>query len=195
MQEGNSAGQLRLNAVVTGQLERPRIVGTATLREGLLTHPSLPSGVFDAQGSFKFTANQVSIDEFAARTNYGRVSAEGGVFLEGFRPTRWQVNIAGSGLRLRYPTDVISVVDVDLDAQGRQTSAFRCRHHPLGRPHEIPHPGAIWRGFPSVESLRERTQVNEQSTSRWRGIQHTVKNNLADIVAARLHGRGRYRIR
>ncbi|GEM_PF-1888600 len=122
MSEGSSSGQVQLNTIVAGTLSHPRVVGTASLRDGLLTHPSLPTGIFDAEGSFKFTANQVSIDEFAARTAYGRVQAEGGVFLEGFRPTRWQVNISGEGLRLEYPTDVDSVVDLDLDAVKSQTS-------------------------------------------------------------------------
>ncbi len=122
MSEGSSSGQVQLNTVIAGTLSRPRVVGTASLKDGLLTHPSLPTGIFDAEGTFKFTANQVSIDAFTARTAYGRVQAEGGVFLEGFRPTRWQVNISGEGLRLEYPTDVDSVVDLDLDAVKSQTS-------------------------------------------------------------------------
>ncbi len=122
MSEGTSSGQLDLNTVIAGTLSTPRVVGTAHLKNGLLTHPGIPTGIFDAEGTFKFTANQVSIDEFSARTTYGRVHAEGGVFLEGFRPTRWQVNISGEGLRLEYPNDVVSVVDVDVDAVKSQTS-------------------------------------------------------------------------
>ncbi|RPJ57772.1 MAG: hypothetical protein EHM23_19455 [Acidobacteria bacterium] len=123
MPEGTAGGQLQLNTVVTGTLDRPRIVGTAELREGTIAHPSLPTSFYNAEGQFKFTANQVSIDAFTARTGYGVINAEGGVFLEGLRATRWQVNVTGSGLRVEYPARVVSVVDVDLDAlKGERSS-------------------------------------------------------------------------
>ncbi|HXK61735.1 MAG TPA: translocation/assembly module TamB domain-containing protein, partial [Acidobacteriota bacterium] len=193
MPEGTAGGQVQLNTVVTGTLSTPRIVGTAVLRDGLVTHPSLPTGFFDAEGDFKFTANQVSIDRFSARTTYGVINTEGGVFLEGFRPTRWQVNIVGSGLRIEYPSNVISVVDVDLDALKNERSqlisgAVYIRSAEYNETVSIP---AIILAVTGPEAERiqpaeeaaasERTQLNI-SVEAYQSIR--VNNNLAQIVAS-----------
>jgi translocation and assembly module TamB len=115
MPSGAMAGQLQLETVIGGSLSQPRIVGVADLKEGFLVHPQLPTTLFDAEGSLRFTADQVSLDSFSARTIYGIVSAEGGIFLEGLQPRRWQINVSGNGLRLEYPQNLISTLDVDLD--------------------------------------------------------------------------------
>ncbi|HUG43788.1 MAG TPA: translocation/assembly module TamB, partial [Acidobacteriota bacterium] len=117
---GNAFGQLRLSVDVVGSLEDPRIVGSAELgtgdmEKGFFMHPSIPTTLFNMEGSLKFTANQISIDSLKARTQYGEVNAEGGIFLDGFVPERWQINVFGYGLRLRYPEEVISLIHVDVD--------------------------------------------------------------------------------
>jgi translocation and assembly module TamB len=122
MPSGAMAGQLQLETVIGGSLSQPRIVGVADLKEGFLVHPQLPTTLFDAEGSLRFTANQVSLDRFSARTIYGIVSAEGGIFLEGLQPKRWQINVSGNGLRLEYPRNLISTLDVDLDLLKSDTS-------------------------------------------------------------------------
>ena len=112
---GAMAGQVQLEMVIAGPLSEPRIVGIAELEEGFLVHPLLPTTLFDAEGSLRFTANQVSLDSFSSNTIFGTVNAEGGIFLEGLTPTRWQINVFGNGLRLEYPRNLISTIDVDLD--------------------------------------------------------------------------------
>ena len=119
---GAIAGQLQLETVIGGSLSQPRIVGVADLKEGFLVHPQLPTTLFDAEGRLRFTANQVALDSFSARTIYGTVNAEGGIFLEGLQPTRWQINVSGNGLRLEYPRNLISTLDVDLDLLKSDTS-------------------------------------------------------------------------
>ena len=124
LDSGATSGQLRLDSLsISGPWQDPRIVGEASLSDGFLSHPEVPSTVFDAEGKVKFTSKQISIDEFSASTPYGRVSAEGGIFVEGFTPTRWQVNVFGSNLQVQYPQDVVSTIDLDLDllkAKGSQ---------------------------------------------------------------------------
>jgi translocation and assembly module TamB len=112
---GTLTGELDIEAVVTGSMASPRIVGSADLRNGFLRHPSVPTTFSDGEGRLRFTANQVAIEHFSARTQLGEVAAEGGIFLEGFEPQRWLINFYGSGLRLQYPRDMYSVLDVDVD--------------------------------------------------------------------------------
>ena len=124
LDRGATSGQLRLDSLsVSGPWQAPRIVGEASLRDGFLSHPEVPSTVFDAKGKVKFTSKQISIDEFSASTPFGRVNAEGGIFVEGFTPTRWQINVFGSNLQVQFPQDVLSTIDLDLDllkAEGSQ---------------------------------------------------------------------------
>lgn len=119
---GRTAGQLELETVIAGTLDRPRIVGTARLENGFLTHPDSPTPLFDARGNLKFTANQVSLENLTARTTYGTIALDGGIFLEGLKPTRWQVNIFANGLRWEYPQDTVALLDVDVDLLKSETS-------------------------------------------------------------------------
>ncbi len=115
LEGGDIQGNLNFETNFHGPLENPRIVGAATLTDVFFSYPDTPIVILDGEGSFKFTANQLSIDQFSARTEYGRVSISGGVFLDGFQPVRWQVNVLGHGLALEYPNDVLTVFDADLD--------------------------------------------------------------------------------
>ncbi len=112
---GATFGQLNLETVVTGTLDSPKIVGQADLSKGFLRHPDVPTTIFDAVGKFRFTADQIAVDQFSARTTYGTINAEGGVFLAGLTPVRWLINVSGEGLRLEYPEKVVSTLDVDVD--------------------------------------------------------------------------------
>ncbi len=124
LDSGATSGQLRLDSLsISGPWQEPRIVGEASLSDGFISHPEVPTTVFDAEGRVKFTSKQISIDEFSASTPYGEINAEGGIFIEGFTPTRWQVNVFGSSLRVQYPEDTVSTIDLDLDlltAEGSQ---------------------------------------------------------------------------
>ena len=112
---GAVSGQLRLQALIAGPLDSPRILGSAQVEDGLLNHPNLPTALFDVAGQLRFTANQVALDNFSARTAYGPVDLEGGIFLEGFLPVRWQIRLLAEGLRVDYPPQAVSILDVDVD--------------------------------------------------------------------------------
>ena len=115
MEEGSASGQLELQINTLGTFEQPRLVGTAVLQEGFLIHPAIPTSLFNIEGEIKFTTNQVAIDNISLRTQFGQLNAEGGIFLAGLEPTRWQINMFGSGLRFNYPEGVTSIIDLDLD--------------------------------------------------------------------------------
>lgn len=110
-----ASGQVALNTYITGTFTEPRIAGQADLKKGFLHQAGLPSSISNAEGTLRFTAQQISIENFTAKTAYGSIRVEGGVFLEGLAPARWRINISGSGLRINYPLDVKAVIDVDLD--------------------------------------------------------------------------------
>jgi hypothetical protein len=195
LEAGSTSGLIELSTVISGPLEQPRIVGSAEVRDLILTHPDLPTNLFDARGSFKFTANQVSIDEFSAGTAFGRINAEGGVFLEGLIPVRWQVNVFGSGLRVQYPSDIVSIIDADVDflrSAGAQlisgavyirsaeyTQRISIPELILGytrRQVETPPTGLVAADADETETVLDIAVEAYQSLR--------VNNNLADIVAS-----------
>ncbi len=116
MESGATGGELVLERlIVSGPLGDPQAVGQATIQGAFLVHPDAPTPVFDVHGNFQFTSSQISIEDLSASTKFGTVSAEGGVFMEGLEPTRWRFNVFGSGLRVEYPDEVWSTLDVDID--------------------------------------------------------------------------------
>jgi translocation and assembly module TamB len=63
----------------------------------------------------RFTSRQISIESFSAQTQYGSVEVNGGLFVDGMVPTRWQINISGYGLVLEYPEGFSTTLDADVD--------------------------------------------------------------------------------
>ncbi len=193
---GAMAGQLQLETVIGGTLRQPRILGVADLKEGFLVHPQLPTTLFDAEGSLRFTANQVSLDSFSARTIYGTVKAEGGIFLEGLRPARWQINVSGNGLRLEYPQNLISTLDVDLDFLKSDTSqlisgAVYVRAAEYYEDISIPElmVGYSQANIESLPTTGAPEVALDITVEAYQSIRAT--NNLADVVAsADLNARG-----
>ena len=115
LEGGDIQGNLSFETNLLGPIENPRIVGAASLEDAYFSYPDIPFSILGGEGRFRFTANQLSIDAFSARTDYGTVNVSGGVFLDGLQPVRWQVNVLGQGLALEYPRDVLTVFDADLD--------------------------------------------------------------------------------
>jgi len=108
-------GELVLETAFAGNLRDPRIVGTAHLSNFLFSSPDIPIGLTEGRGDFRFTSSQLSIEQFSARTELGSIALSGGIFLEGLRPVRWQVNLSASGLSYEFPKDIVTVFDADLD--------------------------------------------------------------------------------
>lgn len=189
IQEGSASGALRINTEIFGDLAKPRIAGQVDLQEGFLNHPALPTGIFEARGELKFTANQVSIDTFQARTRYGSISAEGGIFLEGLQPTRWQINLFGNGLRVQVPEDVTSIIDVDLDFLKREDSQLLSgvvyiRSAEYTRVVSIPELISSYTAAQaaSVSPPSGEEMVLDVAVESHRSIH--IRNNLADLVAS-----------
>jgi translocation and assembly module TamB len=111
----NARGNVSLNVYASGSMRQLRILGSANFNKVYLAQPGWPTPLFDTSGSLRFTANQVSIESITAKTRYGTLHIEGGLFLEGLVPSRGRLNITGEGLRIEYPQDVKSTVDIDVD--------------------------------------------------------------------------------
>jgi hypothetical protein len=108
---------------VFGGFDSPRIVGTCELDGLQFGSSEWPVQIRDGEGRIRFTAGQIAIDGVRLESEYGTLQLSGGVFMEGWRPQRWQVNVSGQGLRVEYPEGLESRVDADVDyVQGEGSS-------------------------------------------------------------------------
>jgi len=114
LEKASVEGRLDLETNISGPLDSPQIVGTATLSRARFVHSDLPISFWNIQGSLKFTPAQLSLEHLVADTEFGQINLDGGVFLESFVPQRWQISAVGTGLQVEYPADVISTVDMNL---------------------------------------------------------------------------------
>ncbi len=188
LEGGTSLGSVSLETVVSGPLSNPRIVGDARIEKGFLQHPSLPTPLFDTTGRFRFTANQIGIDQLSARTSYGTVNAEGGVFLDGFRPVRWKVNLYGSGLRVEYPQEVFSTLDLDVDFLRNENSQLLSgvvyiRSAEYREQISLPELILRYTGSPAfAPSVSDEELVLDIEVEGYRTLQ--IDNNLAQVTAS-----------
>jgi translocation and assembly module TamB len=100
---------------VGGSLDTPRLVGTANLSQVAVSYTGLPTSIRDGKGQIRFTSSQISIESFSAQTRYGSIEVNGGLFVDGLVPTRWQINVTGYGLVLEYPEGFNTIIDADVD--------------------------------------------------------------------------------
>jgi translocation and assembly module TamB len=116
-------GTAEANVRVTGSFEQPRINGTASLVNAsiamLIGDQRLTAS--NVKGGVRFNTNQVQIDTLTGMLGGGHVSISGGALLNGFRPTRYQLNVHGDNVVVPYPEDFNSTADVDLELRGAMT--------------------------------------------------------------------------
>ncbi|MDT5120611.1 MAG: translocation and assembly module TamB [Acidobacteriota bacterium] len=116
-------GSAEANVRVTGSFEQPRINGTASLLNAsiamLIGDQRLTAS--SVKGSVRFNNNQAQIDNLTGVLGGGHVSVTGGALLNGFRPTRFQLNVHGDNVVVPYPEDFNSTADVDLELRGTTT--------------------------------------------------------------------------
>ena len=117
-----SSGTAQLTAQVSGSLDKPIILGRATIENGRLRYFSLPHSLDAVNGTILFDSRNVRLDGLTARVADGQVSFDGRIGLEDYAPADLALTASGRGMRLRYPEGVRSDVDMDLSLTGRVTA-------------------------------------------------------------------------
>jgi TamB, inner membrane protein subunit of TAM complex len=117
-----SSGSAEIQAVVSGTLDAPDIVGTALVDNGRVRHFSLPHAVEALNGRVAFDRRGISLDGLTGRMGSGDVRFGGLVAVKGFAIDEYNVTARGTGMRVRYPESFRSVVDADLSLRGRASA-------------------------------------------------------------------------
>jgi hypothetical protein len=112
------AGRAELTASIDGPLAQPRFSGSATITDGRIRHFSIPNSLDAINGTIRFDASGIRLDEVAAAMGGGRVQFGGRIGFDGYVPTALDVTARGVDMHLRVPEGVRSVVDADLWLRG-----------------------------------------------------------------------------
>lgn len=113
-----SSGSAEVQAQIGGTLERPVVVGSATVTDGRVRHFSLPHAIEAMNGRVEFDAEGVRFDGLTGRLGGGDVRFGGRLGFRGFTPGEYAVTAVGTNMRLRYPEGFRSLVDADLALRG-----------------------------------------------------------------------------
>ncbi len=117
-----SSGSAELTAQVSGSLDRPVILGRATIDNGRLRYVTLPHSLEQVNGTILFASRNIRLDGLNARLADGQVNIDGRIGLEGYTPADLALTATGRNMRLRYPEGVRSEIDADLSLNGRVTA-------------------------------------------------------------------------
>ena len=199
------AGRAELRAAINGALDQPQFSGTATIANGRIRHFSMPNALDAINGTIHFDSDGVRLDDLSATMGGGKVQFGGRIGFDGFVPSRLNLTARGEDMHLRYPEDIRSVIDADLEVVGTvQSPELRgevtVKSATWNRRVSVPsiydlaakRSAAIDSGGTGVEPaattvpLRFNVHISVPSTLR-------IDNNLARIVAnADLSLRGTY---
>jgi hypothetical protein len=113
-----STGRAVLKASLDGPLADPVVTGTMVLENGRIRHFGFPHGLESITGVISFDTRGVRLDEVSARLGQGSVQFGGAVGIEAYRLGRVDVTVTGRDMQLRYPDDMRSRVDADIEIQG-----------------------------------------------------------------------------
>ncbi len=115
-----TSGIADVSVRITGRYESPRLNGTASINSGSV---SILLGnerwtISNLKSVIRFNANQAQIDSLAGTMGGGRISASGGVRLEGFTLAEFRINVHGENVTVPFPENFRSTVDTDLVIRG-----------------------------------------------------------------------------
>ncbi len=116
--EIRSSGRASLRAEIGGTLQQPLVTGEAVLDGGRLRHLSFPHSFENLNGTIVFEPSVVRLDELTAEVGTGTMRFGGRVDLQGYEVAGMNVTAAGTGMRLRFPEGIRSLVDAELTLGG-----------------------------------------------------------------------------
>ena len=113
-----SSGRASVQAAFEGPMRNPAVTGTLRLENGRIRHFQLPHALESVNGAVNLDSRGLQLDGLRGRLGGGDIQFGGRITIEGYRPGRFDVTLAGRDMRLRFPEGMRSVVDADLSLAG-----------------------------------------------------------------------------
>jgi len=109
-------GSATVAASIRGSVRDPQLNGRMELNGASLYMNDVPNGIDNASGVILFDRNRATIDRLTAQTGGGTVSLGG--FLEFGEPLIYRLRADVKQVRVRYPEDVSTTADAQLQLTG-----------------------------------------------------------------------------
>jgi translocation and assembly module TamB len=111
---GLLTGDLRL----AGTWAKPELFGKVSLRGASAEVPNLGLQLHDAEFDLSFSQTRLKLERLQLRSGEGRLTGDGEVWLTGWRPQRWALNLKGDNLRLVHLPEITLEAAPDLQLSG-----------------------------------------------------------------------------
>jgi translocation and assembly module TamB len=118
-----SAGNVVLNASVTGTIDQPAVNGRLTLQGASINMVDVPNGLSNATGTVVFNATQATIQNITGETGGGKLTLAGNVSYGG-PEVQVRLTAAADKVRLEYPESVSTLADARLNLNGTTTRSL-----------------------------------------------------------------------
>jgi len=188
-----SSGTAAVAVRINGSFEDPRVIGTASLNNASL---SVLIGnerwtVANLRAALRFTANQAQIDSLNGTIGGGRVSATGGVLLDGFTVSAFRISLHGEDVTVPFPPDFRSTLNADVEIRGSSreqliSGVVTLRRTEYTEDIELADIINARRG----ESIEEGAEIELTRTALFAALRVegrnalVVRNNLADLIGS-----------
>jgi translocation and assembly module TamB len=115
-----SSGAAEAAVRVGGTFEQPRITGTASVAGASISTlvGDQRLTLANVRGAVRFNANQAQIDSLTATLGGGRVTATGGLRLEGYTVSQFLIHVNADNVVVPYPENFRTTADADLEVRG-----------------------------------------------------------------------------
>jgi hypothetical protein len=118
MRDIRSSGAAQVQAEITGPMDAPVLVGSATIADGRVRYFGLPHSLEAVNGRVEFDGSGIRVDGLTGRMGGGEVRLGGRIGTKGATITSYALTAAGHDMRVRYPEGFRSLVDTDLALRG-----------------------------------------------------------------------------
>jgi translocation and assembly module TamB len=121
--EVDAQGAADANVSVQGTMTQPIVTGRATLHDASAHYADFPVGLSHLNGEMVFDKSRMTFDQITAQSGGGRLTLSGNV-VYGEGPLRYQVTVATSTVRIRYPTGMSWLAGGTLQLAGTSNAAL-----------------------------------------------------------------------
>ncbi|HXU22190.1 MAG TPA: AsmA family protein, partial [Verrucomicrobiae bacterium] len=121
--ELDAEGRADANMSVQGSIAQPIIVGRAKLRDASAHYADFPAGLSHVDGDIVFNKSSLSFEQITAQSGGGHLTLSGNVAY-GQGPLHYQVTVATSTVRIRYPTGMSWLAGGTVQLSGTSSAAL-----------------------------------------------------------------------
>jgi translocation and assembly module TamB len=119
-QNVTSSGNVTFNLDATGTFDRPELTGQVKLTNAAMSFEDVPNGLSQLNGTLEFDQDRLQVKNLTGTTGGGQVSITGYVTYQ--QGIYTDLTATGTGIRIRYPTGISSMINTKLRLQGTQNS-------------------------------------------------------------------------